>query len=116
MCELMAMSFARPIAADFSIREFARRGEDNADGWGLAWYPDQSVAVVKEPVKWQASPYSTFLETYRGLRSRFYIAHVRVRTIGHEKPTYADTHPFVRELAGREYTFVHNGTLTRELW
>ena len=55
MCELMAMSFAEPIAADFSIREFAHRGEENADGWGLAWYPDRSLAIVKEPVRWGSS-------------------------------------------------------------
>ena len=51
MCELMAMSFEAPISADFSIREFAARGEENPDGWGLGWYPDRSLAVVKEPVR-----------------------------------------------------------------
>ena len=52
MCELMGLSFARPISADFSIREFAGRGMENAEGWGLVWYPDRAVAVVKEPVRW----------------------------------------------------------------
>ena len=47
MCELMGLSFAKPISADFSIREFALRSEENADGWGLGWYPDQSLAVEK---------------------------------------------------------------------
>ena len=40
MCELMGCQFAQPVQADFSIREFARRDEENADGWGLAWYVD----------------------------------------------------------------------------
>jgi glutamine amidotransferase len=110
MCELMGLSFARPISADFSIREFGVRGEENADGWGLAWYPDRAVAVVKEPVRWGQTPYVNFLENYPGLRSSLYIAHVRHKTVGGE-PTYADTHPFVRELGGREYCFAHNGTL-----
>lgn len=110
MCELMGLSFARPISADFSIREFAGRGTDNADGWGIAWYPDRAVALVKEPVRWGQTPYTTFLENYPALRSSIYIAHVRRRTIGGE-PTYADTHPFTRELSGREYCFAHNGTL-----
>lgn len=110
MCELMGLSFERPISADFSIREFGVRGEENADGWGLAWYPDRAVAVVKEPVRWGQTPYINFLENYPGLRSSLYIAHVRHKTVGSE-PTYADTHPFVRELNGREYCFVHNGTL-----
>ena len=96
MCELMGLSFAQPISADFSIHEFALRSEENADGWGLAWYPDQSVAVIKEPLKWRASGYTAFLETYPALRSRTYIAHVRHKTTGGE-PTHADTHPFTRD-------------------
>jgi glutamine amidotransferase len=115
MCELMGLSFARPISADFSIREFAGRGTENADGWGLAWYPDRAVAVVKEPVRWGQTPYTTFLENYPALRSSLYIAHVRRRTIGVE-PTYADTHPFARELNGRDYCFAHNGTLRGRIW
>jgi predicted glutamine amidotransferase len=110
MCELMALSFAGPVSAAFSVREFAARGEENADGWGLAWYPDQSLAVAKEPVKWATSKYTGFLENYPGLHSKIYIAHVRHKTTGGE-PTHADTHPFARELGGRDYCFAHNGTI-----
>jgi predicted glutamine amidotransferase len=110
MCELMALSFARPLATNFAIGPFGGRGEDNPHGWGLAWYPDRSLALVKEPVKWQQSPHTAFLQTYAGLRSRIYIAHVRHKTTGGE-PTHADTHPFARELLGRDYCFAHNGTL-----
>lgn len=115
MCELMGMCFASTISADFSIREFASRGEDNADGWGLAWYPDQSVEVIKEPIRWKASQYSGFLDQYNGLNSSLYIAHVRHKTTG-GRPTHADTHPFVRELGGRAFCFAHNGTLEGEFW
>ncbi len=110
MCALLGMAFSKPIVAGFSIREFASWGEDNADGWGLAWYPDNSAAVVKEPISWRSSSHTGFLEGYHNLQSRLYIAHVRHRTTGRE-PTHADTHPFVRELAGKEYCFAHNGTL-----
>jgi len=115
VCELMAMSFSEETAADFSIREFALRGEDNADGWGLAWYPDRALAIVKEPVKWRGSPYPGFLENYHRVRSRIYLAHVRHKTTGGE-PTHADTHPFARELGGRDYCFAHNGTLAGPFW
>jgi predicted glutamine amidotransferase len=111
MCELMGMCFSRPISADFTIREFALRCQENADGWGLAWYPDRSLAVIKEPVRWQMSQFTGFLEKYQSLLSPIYIAHVRHRTVGSE-PTHADTHPFARECKGREYCFAHNGTLT----
>jgi predicted glutamine amidotransferase len=110
MCELMALSLSQPLSTDFAIGPFGGRGADNPHGWGLAWYPDQSLALVKEPVSWQASPHTAFLQTYPGLRSRIYLAHVRHKTSGGE-PTHADTHPFARELRGRDYCFVHNGTL-----
>jgi predicted glutamine amidotransferase len=110
MCELMGMSFAQPISADFSMREFAMRQEGNADGWGLAWYPDKSVALVKEPIASGDSHHRRFLESYHGLQSRIYVAHVRHGTRG-GRPTHADTHPFRRELGGSEYCFAHNGTI-----
>jgi glutamine amidotransferase len=110
MCELMALSFARPVSADFSIRAFAARDQENADGWGLAWYPDRSLVLVKEPLRWSSSEYTRFLESYPRLRARIYIAHVRHGTTGGH-PTHADTHPFARELGGREWCFAHNGTL-----
>ena len=115
MCELLGLSFEKPIPADFSIREFALHSEENADGWGLGWYPDQSLAVVKEPVRWQTSPYSGFLETYPNLQAPIYIAHVRHKTTG-GAATHADTHPFGRELAGRDFCFAHNGTLEGTFW
>jgi predicted glutamine amidotransferase len=110
MCELMGISFDRPISADFSIRAFALRDEENANGWGLAWYPDRSVAIVKEPVEWRQSTHTKFLESYPNLTSRVYIAHVRHQTTG-GVPTHSDTHPFARELIGRDFCFAHNGTL-----
>lgn len=115
MCELMGMCFAKPISAGFSIHEFALRGEENADGWGLAWYPDKSLALIKEPLKWRTSPHTGFLETYQHLLSQIYLAHVRHKTTGGE-PSHADTHPFSRELDGREYCFAHNGTILGPFW
>ncbi len=117
MCELMAMSFSSPVSADFSLREFAARGEENPDGWGLAWYPDggRSVAVVKEPVKWGSSQTAGFLAANPTLSSRIHLAHVRHKTVG-DASNHADTHPFARELGGRDYVFAHNGTLSGEAW
>jgi len=115
MCELMGMSFARPLSAAFSIQTFAPRSAENPDGWGLAWYPDQAAAIVKEPVKWGESNFARFLETYPSLRSSLYIAHVRHKTVGNA-PCHADSHPFSRERGGREYCFAHNGTLLDPVW
>jgi glutamine amidotransferase len=114
MCELMGMSFAKPVVASVSIQAFSERSRDNADGWGLAWYPDKSLAMVKQPVRWSMQ-HTQFLEHYPGLLSSIYVAHVRQRTTG-SNPTYSDTHPFCRELGGREYCFAHNGTLSGDFW
>jgi predicted glutamine amidotransferase len=114
MCELMGMSFAKPVVANVSIQAFSKRSQENADGWGLAWYPDRSLALVKQPVRWSVQT-TQFLEQYPGLLSSIYVAHVRQRTTG-STPTHADTHPFARELNGREYCFAHNGTLTGAFW
>lgn len=114
MCELMGMSFAKPVVANVSIQAFSLRSEENADGWGLAWYPDRSVALVKQPMRWSVQ-HTQFLEHYPGLLSSIYVAHVRHRTTG-STPTHADTHPFTRELGGRDYCFAHNGTLTGAFW
>jgi predicted glutamine amidotransferase len=111
MCELMALCLDRPAAANFSIREFGSRDAQNMDGWGLAWYPDQSAALIKEPVSWRASEHTGFLEKYHALKSTIFIAHVRHKTVG-GRPTHADTHPFLQELCGRHFIFAHNGTLT----
>jgi glutamine amidotransferase len=111
MCELLGLCFDAPVAADITVHEFASRGRENPDGWGLAWYPDKSVALAKEAIAWQASRHTVFLESYPALRSTIYIGHVRHKTVG-GPVTHADTHPFARELNGQEYSFAHNGTLS----
>jgi glutamine amidotransferase len=110
VCELLGLCFDTPVTAEISIHEFATRGHHNPDGWGLAWYPDDSVALIKEAIPWQSSKHTVFLESYSALRSKIFIGHVRHKTVG-GPVTHADTHPFVRELNGREYCFAHNGTL-----
>lgn len=116
MCELMALCFAEPSGPGGLIDAFGARGEANADGWGLAWYPDgRAAAVAKEPVKWGASPLARFLCGGAGLQSRVFVAHVRDGTTG-DGPCQSDTHPFARERAGRDYVFAHNGTLKDPVW
>ena len=47
----------QPIFAGFSFNEFGRLSKENADGWGLAWYPDRSLAMIKRA--FAASAYNT---------------------------------------------------------
>ena len=100
------------------MRAFASRGEENPDGWGVAWYPDRApaAAIVKQPIKWGESKFAKFMEADAAIRSSLFIAHVRHKTTGGAIASYADTHPFSRHLDGREYCFAHNGTLETALW
>lgn len=109
MCELLGMSFNRPVECGFSFRGFTRRSIDNPDGWGIALYPEGSkaVQVIKEPLKARSSKLAEFVENY-DFYSNIFLSHIRYAT---SEISFANTHPFARELNGREYAFAHNGVL-----
>ena len=109
MCELLGMSFNLPVRPSISFRGFRLRSKENPHGWGLAFYPDESAQVIKEPIKAKKSRLSEFLRDYELVRSKIFIAHVRYTSVG--KISHKNTHPFYRELNGKEYVFAHNGTL-----
>jgi glutamine amidotransferase len=109
MCELLGLSFNSPVTPNFSFKGFRNRGDENPHGWGLAFYPDESAQIIKEPIKATRSPLSDFLQDYPAVQSKIIIAHVRY-TSGSEK-SHRNTHPFYRELNGQDYVFAHNGTL-----
>lgn len=109
MCELLGMAFNQPVKPTLSFRGFRHRGESNPHGWGLAYYPDESVQVIKEPIKAGRSPLYEFIKNYPEIKSKIIIAHVRY-TSG-TSITHKNTHPFQRELNGKEFVFAHNGTL-----
>lgn len=109
MCELLSMSFNEPIMPSISFKGFRHRSEYNPCGWGFAYYPDNSAQVLKEPFKQKSSRLSRFLLNYDLIKSRTFIAHVRLASVG--SLSYNNTHPFQRELDGRDFVFAHNGTL-----
>lgn len=109
MCELLGLTFNMTVRPNISFKGFRGRGESNPDGWGLAWYPDKAAQFVKEPIKAGLSALNNFLSDYNCCRSKIFISHVRRASAG--SVSYRNTHPFYRELDGREYIFAHNGTL-----
>lgn len=110
MCELLGMCFTVPVNPKVSFRGFRHRGERNPDGWGLGLYPDGKAAqIIKEPIEAGSSVLADFIKEYP-LSSRIFIGHVRSASRG--DVTYSNTHPFVRELGGKEYVFAHNGTIS----
>ncbi len=112
MCDLLAICFSKPVTASFSLTGFRARSEHNWDGWGVAWYPDRAVQVIKEPVSAGESRLFSALLGDVEVRSEIFIAHVRRASNPRlAPPSYRNTHPFWRELNGKAYVFAHNGSL-----
>ncbi len=109
MCELLGLCFNTEVNPHISFRGFRHRGKNNPHGWGLAFYPDESCQIFKEALPAGKSSLAYFLESYDGVRSKIIIGHVRLASRG--DVSRRNTHPFVRELNGKEYVFAHNGTL-----
>lgn len=113
MCDLLGLSFNIPITAKISLDIFQQRGRVNPDGWGLAFYKDDRLQIIKEANSATKSNLFDFMEKYT--RSKIIISHVRRSTRG--IPSYLNTHPFYRRLRtksmNREFAFAHNGTLTQ---
>jgi len=117
MCELLGMECNVPTDIVFSFSGLALRGGakgPHGDGWGLALYDGNAVRTFLEP---NAAAHSQLASYVRAnpIKTLLAIAHVRKKTRGEVK--LANTHPFVRELWGRTFTFAHNGTVknAREL-
>jgi glutamine amidotransferase len=110
MCELLGMVFNLPVRPNISFRGFRRRGKTNPHGWGIAFYPDESAQIIKEPIKAKHSLLSKFLQDYQEIKSKILVGHVRLTSVGIK--SHKNTHPFQRELGGKDYVFAHNGTLT----
>ena len=110
MCQLFAASFNKKLNITYSFRGFRTRGEGNPHGWGLAWYPDSAVQILKEPIKAGESQLADFLQEYPKVRSKYFIGHVRWGNVG--GINYSNTHPFSREYDGIDYSFAHNGTVS----
>jgi len=111
MCELMGVSYAKPGHPEAYFRDFRAHEPENPDGWGLACYPDRSALLFKEPVGASTSLLADYLQNRAELKSQIFIAHIRKASQENTKGSYANTHPFLRELEGRDYLFAHNGNL-----
>ena len=111
MCELLAMSSARPARLTFSLHTLAARGAaagGTHDGWGVAFYEGTDVALFREPTAAGDSALVRHLET-QGPSTTLAISHIRHATRGAVQ--LSNTQPFVRALGGHMQVFAHNGNL-----
>jgi glutamine amidotransferase len=111
MCELFALASRWPTTARLSLDEFARHGGlagPHKDGWGVAWYSEGDVQLVREPHPAAHSACMAFLRD-NPFVATLAMSHIRRATRG--APGLRNCQPFVRELGGRMHVFAHNGDL-----
>ena len=111
MCELFAMSARLPSTVKMSLEEFSRHGGltgTHKDGWGIAWYEDGDVRLLKEKLAAADSTCVRYLQEHP-FRSALVMSHIRKATQG--DIATRNCQPFVRELGGVWHSFAHNGNL-----
>lgn len=111
MCQLLGMNCNVPTDICFSFTGFQARGgltDHHTDGWGICFFEGKGVRQFLDPIASAQSPVANLVREYP-IKSKNVIAHIRKATQGEVK--LENTHPFVRELWGRYWSFAHNGDL-----
>ena len=111
MCELLGMSASVPTDICFSFAGLIQRGGrtgPHKDGWGIVFYDGKGCRAFHDPQPSAQSQIAEFLSTY-SIKSDIVISHIRRANRG--RVALENTHPFVREMWGRNWTFAHNGQL-----
>jgi len=114
-CDMMGACFNKEVDLSGLFSRFRAISEKrDPDGWGVAFYGDASATVFKEPTRAAQSALAEFLTANKLLRSKILIAHLRAASIG--RPAPRNTHPWTRELGGKEYSLAHVGGADKRLW
>ncbi|UYM15717.1 class II glutamine amidotransferase [Endozoicomonas euniceicola] len=111
MCELLGMSANTPTDICFSFSGLMQRGGrtgPHRDGWGIAFYDGPGVREFRDPHPSCDSEIAKLVRNYP-IKSDIVISHIRQANAG--RVCLENTHPFIRELWGRNWTFAHNGQL-----
>jgi transglutaminase-like putative cysteine protease/predicted glutamine amidotransferase len=114
MPNLLAMSFEGELAPCLDLR-CLEPGRKLPDGWGIGYYPggEPSASVLKEPAPQQGSNRGEIVKAWEHLESSLFVLHVRTATWG--SLSDANTQPFSRSYAGRDWLIAHSGSLTHRL-
>lgn len=111
MCELLGMSASVPTDICFSFAGLMERGGGTGphnDGWGIVFYQGRAVQEFRDPTPSYCSQIAHLIRSYP-IKSCITISHIRQANVG--GVCLENTHPFVRELWGRQWSFAHNGQL-----
>ncbi len=111
MCELLGLNANVPTDICFSFSGLMQRGGrtgPHSDGWGIAFYDGNGCRAFHDPEASASSKIAELLRNY-SIKSRIVVSHIRRAT--HGRVCLENTHPFIRELWGRNWSFAHNGKL-----
>lgn len=111
MCELLGMSANVPTDICFSFTGLMQRGGNTGphrDGWGIAFYEGRGCRTFHDPSPSAESEIARLVQRY-AIKSRIVVSHIRRANRG--RICLENTHPFSRELWGRNWVFAHNGQL-----
>ena len=105
MCELLGMSANVPTDIVFSFTGLMQRGGrtgPHRDGWGIGFYEGRGLRLFQDPAASSESEVAQLVQRYP-IKSEVVIGHIRQANVG--KVCLSNTHPFVRELWGRNWCF-----------
>lgn len=111
MCELLGMSANIPTDICFSFTGLMQRGGKTGphrDGWGIAFYEGRGCRTFHDPNPSAESEIARLVQRY-AIKSLIVVSHIRRANRG--RICLENTHPFSRELWGRNWVFAHNGQL-----
>ena len=112
MCELLGMSANVPTDICFSFSGLIKRGGDTGphkDGWGITFYEGKGCRSFKDHKPSCNSRVAQLVKNYP-IKSKSVISHIRQANRG--EVNLENTHPFMRELWGQNWTYAHNGQLS----
>ena len=109
MCELFGVTSNKKVKLNNYLKEFFSHSNKHPNGWGMAFFDDADLSILREPKNASKSSYLDNLLSDE-IESSKMLAHIRLATIGHEE--YHNTHPFVKkDKVNRTWVFAHNGTI-----
>ncbi len=107
----MGINCENEIEIDFSFKGSAAVSGKNPDGWGYAYFKNDSWMIFKEPFTENQFELKDFqLNFPTNFYSNNLISHIRFASKGNK--TMENTHPFELELFDKNWAFAHSGHLT----
>lgn len=101
-----------------SLLRLKQLGHINNDGWGLVWYDYLDNGSQINPINILRSSiaadvgelFDNAIDQIEGSTPKILLGHVRLASSGSDN--IPDPHPFIMRYGGRDYSFMHNGTVS----